>query len=362
MITRRQFLKTTLATSISPFLINQAYSQEISPAEQLRFTEAREKLLEKYFNERPDKIKNSETYIRGRKTSQSYREITFESSVNTNIVGPHEITLQYFIRPEQENKKENPSIVVVPMLNGATKVESGFAKYFSKQGIPSLTVSLPDYKQKLIDEINNVNTPMEVMVYILKFNGIYEQAILDHLQVIDWVTQKPELSNNKIGVTGVSFGGILSATMAGIDDRIKATVPILAGGDLGKILSTTKEKSIVQAREKAKKRLSQKLEQAGMNPDSLEAILRQGLKWDPLNYANNINPETTLMILAANDVIVPTKTGYELAEAINQEPNMKKLKAEGKLKVLNGLGHRSSVIAFPQIKENIKDFFKEKLK
>jgi len=240
------------------------------------------------------------------------------------------------------------------MLNGATDIERGFAKHFSRGGLPSLTVSLPNYKQRLVDEISGVSTPTEIVAYILKFNKIYEQALLDHLQVIDWITQRPELDENRIGATGISFGGMLLSTLAGIDDRIKATVPILAGGNIGKILTTTKEKSIAT-------RTSNALEQSGINPDSLELMLINGMKWDPLNFAKHINPKTTHMILAGNDVVVPIETGYDLAEAIYQESDMEKLKSQGKIKVLNGLGHMSSVIAFPRIKSETLKFFLDKL-
>lgn len=354
-------MKAGLAISLSQIIPSISHSQEPS-SEQLRFDKAKEELVERYFDERPNKIENSETYVRERKSSKSYREITFESSINTKTIGPHKITLQYFIKPELENTKGNPSIMVVPMLNGVTDIESGFARYFSRQGIPSLTVSLPDYKQRLIDEISDVKNPIEIAAYILKFNDIYEQALLDHLQTIDWITQRSELDKERIGATGISFGGILLSTLAGIDNRIKASVPILAGGNMGKILTTTtKEKAIFAARKKAVSRVSGALEETGINPNSLETMLKNGLKWDPLNYANDVNPETTFMVLAANDVVVPTETGYELAEAIFKEPNMEKLKSQGKLKVLNGLGHRSSIIAFPEIKNEIRDFFREKL-
>jgi cephalosporin-C deacetylase-like acetyl esterase len=42
----------------------------------------------------------------------------------------------------------------------------------------------------------------------------------------------PEVDRNKVAVTGISWGGYLTCIIAGLDDRLKAAVPVYGCGYL----------------------------------------------------------------------------------------------------------------------------------
>ena len=58
------------------------------------------------------------------------------------------------------------------------------------------------------------------------------QAVQDVRRTIDLLASRPEVDPKKIGITGISLGGIVSGTAAGMEPRINRAMLILAGGDL----------------------------------------------------------------------------------------------------------------------------------
>ena len=55
------------------------------------------------------------------------------------------------------------------------------------------------------------------------------------------LASRPEIDADRIGVTGISLGGIIAATAAGGEPRINRAALFLAGGDLMKILHHARE-------------------------------------------------------------------------------------------------------------------------
>jgi dienelactone hydrolase len=52
------------------------------------------------------------------------------------------------------------------------------------------------------------------------------------IRAIDYLSTRPEVDPNRIGVTGISGGGAVSAWIAGVDDRVKVSVPVSGMSDL----------------------------------------------------------------------------------------------------------------------------------
>ena len=53
----------------------------------------------------------------------------------------------------------------------------------------------------------------------------------DLRRTIDVLASRPEIDPDRIGVTGISLGGIIAATAAGGEPRINRAALVLAGGD-----------------------------------------------------------------------------------------------------------------------------------
>ena len=68
--------------------------------------------------------------------------------------------------------------------------------------------------------------------------GSMRQGVLDVRRAATWLADRPEVDPEKLGVTGISLGGIVSSLAAAIDPRINRGAFMLAGGNLGEILWT----------------------------------------------------------------------------------------------------------------------------
>lgn len=49
-----------------------------------------------------------------------------------------------------------------------------------------------------------------------------------------------------------------------------------------------------------------------------ESILREGCVWEPLDFAETINPKRVNLVLGALDTVVPFEKGMELREALGK--------------------------------------------
>jgi len=68
-----------------------------------------------------------------------------------------------------------------------------------------------------------------------------DYEVADARQLVDWLAALPEVAKDgpgdpRVGVTGASYGGALALSLAGMDHRIDALVPLITWNDLGQAL------------------------------------------------------------------------------------------------------------------------------
>lgn len=222
-----------------------------------------------------------------------------------------------------------PVILVLPVSGGDYELERHFAKHFARQGLAALIMhreKKPPGPTKLED-----------------FDPSLRRSVFDHKRVLDWVEVQPELDERRIGVFGVSLGGIKGALLVALDERVRAAVLGLAGSDLPFILSHTTERSIQRQRAAV-------LRERQWSPEQLQKELRQVIMCDPLYYAAHTDPRKVLLVLAACDTVVPFKKGWELRAKMNRPET-----------ILVPAGHYSALVFIPYIRHQTVDFFREKL-
>ena len=61
------------------------------------------------------------------------------------------------------------------------------------------------------------------------------QAILDIRRATAWLGRQPEVDGERLGVFGISLGGITGALAAAAEPRLQNIFLALAGGDIGKV-------------------------------------------------------------------------------------------------------------------------------
>jgi len=231
-----------------------------------------------------------------------------------------------FYRPSGTNR--TPVIVVLPIIGGGYPLEKFFCSYFARQGMAAVLVRR-DRLKKTLEDLGEINDTLQ-------------QAAIDSRQAIDWIETRPELDASRIGVFGISMGGIRAAFLAPLDSRIRAATIGLAGGDLPYIIAHSKEGGIVRRREPY-------LQKHGITRDEFEQKLRTTLASDPLTVAPSIDPNKVLLVLATFDTAVPSKKGFELRRAMGKPET-----------IVVPTGHYTALLFIPYIKSACLRFFKEK--
>lgn len=232
-----------------------------------------------------------ETTIK-REKRYTVRQIKFPSC--NNILDGHDMYLEYY---DARAKKKIPVIIILPILGGEPAIERFFASYFANNGYAAVLV----HRQEQYKEIRNIN----------KIDTVLRQVIFDHKQVIDWIETRQELDADKIGVFGISIGAINGALLASLDNRVKAGVLAMGGGDIPYILCHSKEEGIIKAKNEI-------LLKENWTTEEFHRQLEKKIKCDPINYAEYLDARNILMILAIFDQTVPYAKGEELRKKIGE--------------------------------------------
>ncbi|GAG20223.1 unnamed protein product, partial [marine sediment metagenome] len=151
---------------------------------------------------------------------------------------------------------------------------------------------------------------------------IYRTAVVEVRQVVDWASTRAELDVQRVGVLGVSFGGLVSAISMAVDERITTAALIVSGGNSGKIVQ--KAKARVLNREyrtsEAEYRAGQQQYTrylAEVAEKGFEDVVppRQSYLNDPMTFAGYLRQRPLLMINARWDEFIPREATLDFWEA-----------------------------------------------
>lgn len=156
------------------------------------------------------------------------------------------------------------------------------------------------------------------------FEG-YRASVIEVRQVIDWANSRPELDRERIAVLGISLGGFVSEIAMALDERIKAGVFMVAGGNSEIITWKTKSEAIVKGHgctqaecREIRSRYPQYLsEVAEKGVDNVVPLFHCFLT-DALTFAPYLQERPVLMLNAKWDKTVPTEATLNFWEACNK--------------------------------------------
>jgi len=156
---------------------------------------------------------------------------------------------------------------------------------------------------------------------------VYQISVIDVRQIIDWADSRSEIDKEKIAVLGTSFGGFISAITMGVDERIKAGILLVTGGNSGKIGHKSRKHSMKkgysitedeynQNQSRYKQYLTEIAEKGFENvtPPSKSFLV------DPMTYTHCLRERPMLMLNALWDEYVPREATLDLWEASGKPP------------------------------------------
>ncbi|PSL43909.1 acetyl xylan esterase AXE1 [Chitinophaga niastensis] len=177
--------------------------------------------------------------------------------------------------------KHLPAVVLVHGGGGTAFRE--WALMWAKKGYAAIAMDLrgngPERKhlENGLEETNG-QTPYFDVTPDLHDQWLY-QAVANVLLAHNLIRQFPEIDSNRIAITGISWGGVITCMMAGLDNRYKAAVPVYGCGYLWECGNMAKAV-------------------AGISLQNQETWIKQ---YDPSNYIGKAGMPV-LFINGANDV------------------------------------------------------------
>lgn len=231
--------------------------------------------------------------------------------------------------PRPRGGTPRPIVILSPILANSDLLVAEFARGFVRTGYHAAIVKRKDFDISPHTVIGDAEKEFRILVMREK-------------QAMDWLAARDDVDGSRMATFGVSAGSIISACVAGADDRPKAHVLILAGGPLCDVMMDTEEDRF--------QKYADEMPGPRLPKEVIREKLRQVLRTDPLYLAKRIRTEDVFMILASHDKSVPIRNGMLLWEALGR-PHME----------LIPFGHYNAFLTYVWMQAKVNAFLHEKL-
>lgn len=257
-----------------------------------------------------------------------------------------EVVIDLLVPREDRLRKPTKIVICLQILGGADVVSKIFAYYFALKGYPALIV----HRSKNLFTLNLQNEHLEDTLG--EFNENIRNVAIIHRQAIDFAlwylyeeSELPQVDKESVYAVGVSLGGITLSGLAAVEDKIEKSVIVMAGGDVGEVLTTSGESRVKRNVDAITKRY-------GISRDDLKAELRKHVIYGNSKVIYAIGASEGFipswkyrMFVSLFDRDVPTKTQHTLRKLLNCKA------------IYMPTGHYTSAIFLPFILWYSRKFF-----
>lgn len=241
-----------------------------------------------------------------------------------------------FIPIVLKDQEKVPVVFILPPMGGTNILDKGMGRTLCENRIAAFVIS---------SNLTGLNS--ENLVPVSDHDHTHRRVASAIKGGMLFVKSYPEINSEKVGLFGVSLGGILGSIAYSVIPEISAASFVVNGADVPHILANSKQSEIVKLRKARKK------EQGFKTDAEYEAYLNQNLELDPLHFVKLIDPNTLKMYIALNDTLVPSVDQLRYYEALGSPKSAKFYKG----------GHISTIItvlALSREKTKISQWFLKK--
>ena len=231
---------------------------------------------------------------------------------------------------ESREPGRRAAILFNPILGGDYPLERGICRHLAAHGFH---VAMVHRKTLKISPEHDV-AHLELLL---------RQGVIRIRQVVDWMASHERVDPTRMGSFGISMGGMASVMAAAVEPRLRAHVVALAGGGLPDILITSKDSLLAKPR-------TRYLERNHMDLGTMERLLRQHIKTDPLLLAPYVDPNALVMFIAVFDRTVGRANELRLRRALGRPKT-----------IFLPLGHYTAYFSLPYLKYESLRFFRKQL-
>ena len=231
------------------------------------------------------------------------QEITLPSALPSGFASNDTIYFTYYAPQPIPTTGGAPAVILLHYLGAKnTKDLEASALYAAQRGVASAVVTLPYHLRRGVAGISSYERYISPNADMIVQSSL--QCVADVRTVTDWLTQRPEVDSQRLGIVGASLGALITHLAMGQDARLRAGVAFEAGGDLAEINRSSWFRKLLFRNRK---------------PFTNEEIVKLSAV-DPLTYAKQNQPRHVLMVQAARDAVIPPHTGEKLWRALGRPP------------------------------------------
>ena len=147
----------------------------------------------------------------------------------------------------------------------------------------------------------------------------YQTSVIDVRQTLDWAAGEKDIDIRRVGIVGLSLGGIVSAIAMGVDERIKSGVFLVTGGDYEHpAWSKGRRASGDTAAPPDHEEYARYLTEVASHGFQNVTPSKSSYLTDPVTFAGNLRDRPVLMINALWDASIPKEGTCSLWEACGE--------------------------------------------
>jgi len=235
-----------------------------------------------------------------REDSYTVAALRFESPIRSPDPENNTVHAEYF-HPDAAGRR--PAVVVLHILGADFALSRYVCARLAQRGVAALFVKLPYYGERRPagGQKRFLSADMERSVLSMR------QGVCDVRRAIAWLAGRDEVDPGKLGVTGISLGGIVASLAAEMDPTIRRAGLLLAGGNLARILWEMPEAARYRAL----------WIESGRTLADLKALTDP---FDPVTHAGRLKGKHVLMIAGKVDEVIPPAATLALWEAAGRPP------------------------------------------
>lgn len=266
--------------------------------------------------------------------------ITYPSPVITSVEQNNTIPADYYVPKNLKSGVKYPAVICLHILDGNEPLTDLVCSVLARRGIPAISFKLPYYGPRGIPG----KGPNALIDNPKMFLGAIKQSGEDVRRTVDLLASRKEINPERIGITGISLGAIVSASSAGAEPRLHRAALMLAGGDLSRIIHHSRET----------RSLSRMITQ--LPKDEREEVEKTIALVDPLRTAPALRDRArdgrVLMLNASVDEVIPRECTEKLANALG---------IADRVVWFEGLGHYTAMAELPRALKLMTAFFAKDL-
>lgn len=205
-----------------------------------------------------------------------------------------------------------PAIILLHDLGSSKEKLAKLGHFFAATGYSCLIIDEYGHGERAGRSLNGQSNAGTMSVYGMR------QTIIDVRRAIDYMNTRAHISPKRIGIIGFSLGAVIAADVAGLDNRVKATVMVSGGSNGSAILwALVKRQHIIK---------QAGLMDAGAGIAAADKELDKedlSKSVDPMTFAGHIAPRAILMMNGHDDGLISQDNIDELYHALEDSDHSK---------------------------------------